>query len=103
MIQVHGVDTSGRRVVARTLDRDQFLAWCAQLPAGCVIEMEACTSGHHWARKLRALGLNARLIAAHFVSPYRMEGVTTPGACWRASATSASNRPKSKEIGRAHV
>ena len=74
VIQVHGVDASGRRVVARTLKRDQFLAWCAQLPAGCVIAMEACSSGHHWARKLRALGLVARLIAAHFVSPYRMEG-----------------------------
>ena len=33
VIQVHGVDASGRHVVARTLKRDQFLAWCAQLPA----------------------------------------------------------------------
>ena len=74
VIQVHAVDAAGRRVVSRALKRDQFLAWCAQLPAGCLVAMEACSSAHHWARKLRALGLDARLIAANFVTPYRMEG-----------------------------
>jgi transposase len=59
-IQVHAVDGSGRRVAARMFKRDQFFAWCAQLPAGCLVAMEACSSAHHWARKLRALGLNAR-------------------------------------------
>ena len=94
VIQVHGVDASGRRVVARTLKRDQFLAWCAQLPAGCVIAMEACTSGHHWARKLRALGLDARLIAAHFVSPYRMEGKSGKNDSTDAAAIcEAASRP----------
>ena len=74
VIQVHAVDAAGRRVVGRALKREQFMAWCAQLPAGCLVAMEACSSAHHWARKLRALGLDARLIAANFVSPYRMEG-----------------------------
>ena len=74
VIQVHAVDGAGRRVVAKALKRDQFLAWCAQLPAGCVVAMEACSGAHHWARQLRAMGLDARLIAANFVSPYRMEG-----------------------------
>jgi transposase len=74
VIQVHAVDAQGRRVVARAFKREQFLAWCAQLPAGCVVAMEACGGAHHMARKLRALGLDARLIAASFVSPYRMEG-----------------------------
>ena len=74
VIQVHAVDDAGRRVVGRALKREQFVAWCAQLPAGCLVAMEACSSAHHWARKLRSLGLDARLIAANFVSPYRMEG-----------------------------
>jgi len=74
VIQVHGVDAAGRRVVGKTIKREQFLAWCAQLPPGCIVAIEACSSAHHWARKLRALGLDVRLIAAHFVSPYRMEG-----------------------------
>jgi len=74
VIQVHAVDAAGRRVLSRMLKRDQFIAWCLQLPARCLVAMEACSSGHHWARKLLTLGLDARLIAAHFVTPYRMEG-----------------------------
>ena len=74
VIQVHAVDGAGRRVVWRAIKREQFLAWCAQLPAGCVVAMEACSGAYHWARELRAMGLDARLIAANFVSPYRMEG-----------------------------
>ena len=74
VIQVHAVDGSGRRVVARAFKRDVFLAWCAQLPAGCLVAMEACSGAHHFGRKLRAMGLDARLIGASFVTPYRMEG-----------------------------
>lgn len=29
VIQVHGVDSGGRRVVGRTLKRDQFATWAA--------------------------------------------------------------------------
>jgi len=72
--QVHAVSVAGHRLVARSFKRDQFLAWCALLPAGCVVAMEACSSAHHWGRKLMAMGLLPRLIAANFVSPYRMEG-----------------------------
>jgi transposase len=43
VIRVHAVDAAGRRVVARAFKRDQFVAWCAQLPAGCLVAMEACS------------------------------------------------------------
>ena len=36
--------------------------------------MEASSSAYHWARKLRAMGLDARLIAAHLVATYRLQG-----------------------------
>lgn len=74
VIQVHGVDAAGRPVVARAIKRDQFLAWCAQLPPCCLVAMEACGGAHHWARRLIAMGLDARLIAAGFVTPHRMQG-----------------------------
>ena len=94
LIQVHAVDAAGRRVVARALKRDQFIAWCMQLPAGCLVAMEACSSAHHWARKLRALGLDARLIAANFVSPYRMEGKSGKNDMTDAAAIcEAASRP----------
>ena len=76
VIQVHGVDANGRVGAARALARDKFLGWCAQLPAGCVVAMETSSSSHHWARKLIALGLDARIIAAQLVSPYRKQGAS---------------------------
>lgn len=74
VIQVHAVDAAGRLVTGRALARDRFISWCAQLPAGCVVAMEASSSAHHWARKLCSMGLDARIIAAHLVKPYRKQG-----------------------------
>ena len=94
VIQVHAVDKAGQRVVSRALKRDQFLAWCAQLPAGCLIAMEACSGAHAWARRLRALGLDARIIAANFVTPYRMEGKSGKNDMTDAAAVcEAASRP----------
>ena len=99
VIQVHAVDASGRRVLSRALKRDQFMGWCSQLPAGCVVAMEACSSAHHWARGLRALGLDARLIAAHFVSPYRMEGKSGKNDMTDAAAIcEAASRPSMRFV-----
>jgi transposase len=74
VFQVHAVDRSGRVVLAKALAPDRFYAWCAELPAGCLVAMEACGGAHHAARRLRLLGLDARLIAGQFVTPYRMAG-----------------------------
>jgi hypothetical protein len=69
VIQVHAVDSAGQVLTARALARDKFVVWCAQLPAGCTVAMETSSSSHHWARKLIAMGLDARIIAAHLVTP----------------------------------
>jgi len=99
VIQIHAVDGAGRRVAARAIKRDQFLAWCAQLPAGCVVAMEACSGAHGWARRLRALGLDARLIASNFVSPYRMEGKTGKNDMTDAAAVcEAASRPSMRFV-----
>lgn len=74
VLQVHAVDRSGRLVLAKAMRPDRFFAWCKQLPAGCVVAMEACGGAHHVARRLCLLGLDTRLIAGHFVTPYRMAG-----------------------------
>jgi transposase len=75
VIQVHAVDRAGRVVARRSLSRDAFIAWCAQLPPGCMVAMEVSSSAHHWARKLIVLGLDARIVSAHLAAPYRAEGV----------------------------
>ena len=60
--------------MAKSLSRERFLEWCAELPAGCLVAMQAGGGAHQIARRLRLLGLDARLIAGHFVTPYRMAG-----------------------------
>lgn len=74
IIQVHAVDGGGRVLTNRALARDKFLAWCALLQVGCMVVMEVSSSAHHWARALRAMGLDARIISAHLAAPYRAEG-----------------------------
>ena len=74
VFQVHAVDRSGRLLLAKTMSPDRFISWCAGLPEGCLVAMEACGGAHHVARRLRLMGLDARLIAGHFVTPYRMAG-----------------------------
>ncbi len=94
VIQVHAVDITGKLVTNRALARDKFVAWCAQLPAGCLIAMEASSSAHHWARKLVVMGLDARIIAAHLVSPYRLQGKTGKNDANDAAAIcEAASRP----------
>ncbi len=53
---------------------------CASLPdliaslPPCVIGMEACSGAHYRARRFLQYGHEPRLMAAKFVSPYRMAG-----------------------------
>ena len=74
-VQVHALEGDERVVVARPMSRERFARWLEQLPAGCIVAMEAASGAHHWARRMLALGLQPRLIAPHFVTPYRMEGI----------------------------
>jgi transposase len=74
VIQVHAVDAAGHVVTNRALKREKFLLWCTQLPAGCLIAMEACSGAHHWCRKLIERGFDARMIPAHSVTAYRIQG-----------------------------
>lgn len=82
-------------LASRALTRDKFLAWCARLPAGCIVAMETSSSAHHWARKLIALGLDARIIAAQLVSPYRRQGASGKNDANDAAAVcEAAGRPQ---------
>jgi len=94
VLQVHAIDASGQRVTSRALPRDKFLTWCAQLAPGCMVAMEASSSAHHWARRLRTMGLDARIIAAHLVAPYRLQGKTGKNDANDAAAIcEAAGRP----------
>lgn len=74
ILQVHAVDESGKVITNRALARGKFAEWCAHLPAGCLVAMEASSGAHFWSRKLISLGLDARIIPAQLVAPYRLQG-----------------------------
>jgi transposase len=94
VIQVHAVDAAGRVVCRRALPRDKFIAWCARLPAGCVVAMEISSGAHHWARRLAALGVEPRLMSAQLVEPYRSQGSTGKNDANDAAAIcEAASRP----------
>ena len=99
VIQVHAVDRADRVLTRRALARDKFIEWCVRLPAGCIVAMEASSSAHHWARKLTVLGLDARIISAQLVEPYRMEGASGKNDANDAAAIcEAASRPKMRYI-----
>ena len=92
--QVHAVDAAGQVLTSRALPRDKFVEWCARLPAGCMIAMEASSSAHHWARKLATLGLDPRIISAQLVGPYRSQGASGKSDANDAAAIcEAASRP----------
>ena len=99
VIQVHAVSAAGHVITSRALARDKFVEWCIKLPAGCVVAMEASSSAHHWARKLIGFGLDARIISAQLVSPYRNQGVTGKNDANDAAAIcEAASRPTMRFI-----
>ena len=71
---VHGVDQNGKTVLVKSrVTRAALPGLIASLPP-CVIGMEACSGAYYWARLFLQYGHEPRLMAAKFVSPYRMAG-----------------------------
>jgi transposase len=67
---VHGVDAHGKVVVMKTVSRSKLLQCLASLTEA-ILEMQACSGAHRWARTRRSLGHDARIIAPRLVIPYR--------------------------------
>lgn len=72
---VCGVDEHERIRVQRVLHRSELLEYFANQPPA-LVAMEVGSGAHHWARELRKLGHDARLIDPRFVAPYRNQGAT---------------------------
>ena len=71
IITVYAQDDAGHCVLSRNFKFKELPAWLVQLPEGCVVGMEACSSAHHWGRRMQAMGLQPRLMAAEFVQAFR--------------------------------
>lgn len=71
IITVYAQDATGHCVMSRNFKFKELAEWLVQLPAGCVIGMEACSTAHYWGRRMQAMGLAPRLMAAEFVQAFR--------------------------------
>ena len=69
IFQVHGIDGTGGIVVRRRLTRARVVPFFEKL-APCLIGIEACATSHHWARELRKLGHDVRLMPPSYVKAY---------------------------------
>jgi transposase len=90
VFQVHGIDAKGDVVVARKLRRGALAEFFGRL-APCAVAMEACSSAHHWGRRIAALGHEVKLIPPAHVKPYVRRNKTD--AADAAAICEAAGRP----------
>lgn len=64
-----GVNKMGRLLKKKQLKRKQVLPYLARLEP-CLVVMEACGGANYWAREIKALGHEVKLIAPQYVKPY---------------------------------
>ena len=95
VFQVHGVDAAGNVVLRRRLRRAQVHAFFAGLKP-CLVGMEACATAHFWARQLRGLGHEVRLMPAQYVKAYLRRGKND--AADAAAICEAATRPSMRFV-----
>jgi transposase len=64
--QVHGIAADGSVMLRKRLRRGQVHGSFAG-PKPCIVGMAACATAHFWARQLRQLGQDVRLMPAQYV------------------------------------
>src|ERR1700733_595595 len=69
VFQVHGIDDAGGIVLRKRLRRGQVVTFFAGL-APCLVGLEACATAHYWARELRTVGHDVRLMPPQYVKAY---------------------------------
>ena len=95
VFQVHGVDASGAVVLRKQLRRSQVVAFFATLPS-CLVGLEAWATAHYWARELRAVGHEVRLMPAQYIKAYVLRNKN--GAADAAAICEAVGRPSMRFV-----
>lgn len=96
VFQVHCVDSAGRVELKRKLRREELLPFFEKLE-NCVVVIEACGAGHHWARLLTGLGHEVRLIAPEAARPFVKKSKKNDSAD-AAALCEAGRRPDIKFV-----
>lgn len=69
VFQLHGATRSGLAVHRAKVSRPGLLQAISRLQPRLVV-MEACSSAHHWARRLQSMGTEVRLISPQYVAAF---------------------------------
>jgi transposase len=89
VFQVHGVNETGKVEIKRKLRRSELIPFFEKQEV-CTVVIEACGAAHHWARILRGLGHEVKLIAPEAVRPFVKKGKKNHPADAAALRTAAS-------------
>ena len=73
VFQIHGVDADGAVVIRKRIGRAKVIEFFGDLPP-CLVGMEACATAHQWARELKMLGHDTRLMPPSYVKAYVKRG-----------------------------
>ena len=95
VFQMYWVDGDTGEIVNRRFERQALIEYLATRPAGRVA-LEACGSGHWWARKIQSLGHDVTLLHAKYVRPF-VQSNKTDAADARAIWT-AANQPGMRTV-----
>jgi error-prone DNA polymerase len=96
VFQVHGVDNAGKMQLKRKLRRDELLPFFKKQEK-CIVIIEACGAGHHWARVLTDLEHDVKLIAPEAARPFVKKGKKNDPAD-AAALCEAARRPDIKFV-----
>ena len=72
IVSVHGVDEHGKDALKKSLKPAAMFELLAKLPP-CRVGMEACSGAHDTARRLKAMGQNARIMAPKEIVRFRQK------------------------------
>ena len=95
VFQVHGVDASDKPVLKKQFRRGQVIEFFGKLPP-CLVGMEACATSHQWARELKKLGHDVRLMPPSYVKAYVKRGKND--AADAAAICEAVRRPSMRYV-----
>ena len=71
--QIHALPSEGAPAIKRKVTRRKMREFFSQI-APCCVGMEACASAHYWARELKAIGHEVRLMPPAYTKPYVKRG-----------------------------
>jgi len=86
VFQLYWVESDTGEVINRQFSRSGLIEFLSNRPAG-IVALEACGSAHWWARKLKNLGHEVKLLHAQFIRPFVQNNKTDAAdakAIWTA-------------------